>query len=230
MIVVTKDTSSDAGTGEQWKVVAPTAGPAQQFKMAALLWTLGSIKYTKVTEEKPKDLKKYGLDAAARWVSVTGFDGKEISRLTIGKDVPGAAGQKYMLDSRGEVVEADATRLADLPNTVHDVLDLPRQLGDAGVFDAGPSGVLRPVNIQTRADLEGELKARGFRREGKGLESPHGTLGVTDALLARVGPSELLEAMILRREKLPPGPDSMHELDDTVRVIEALRAVIDLAL
>jgi hypothetical protein len=119
-IVIEKDSGMDAGAGETWKVIAPKQGPAKQFKMAALLWTLGSIKYAKAAEAKAKPVFEKG-----KWIAVWGADGKELARLSIGADVPGAAGQKFMKGTTGQVVEADASRLSDLPTKLEDVLDVP---------------------------------------------------------------------------------------------------------
>src|SRR5581483_9411831 len=101
---VEKDAASDAGTGETWRVTAPKQGPAKQFKVAALLWTLGSIKYTKPADAKAKPK----LD---KWIALYDAQGKELARMSIGDDVPGAAGQKYLQGTLGKPVEADASRL-----------------------------------------------------------------------------------------------------------------------
>lgn len=124
-IVIEKDASMDAGTGETWKVTAPKAGPAKQFKMAALMWTLGTLKYTKAAEAKAKPMFEKG-----KWIAIADSAGKELARLSIGADVPGTPGQKFMKGSTGQVVEADASRLGDLPTKLEDVLDVPQL--DAG--------------------------------------------------------------------------------------------------
>ncbi len=129
-LVVEKDTS-DAGAGETWRVTSPKPGPAKQFKIAALLWTVGSIKANDVVEEKPKDLKKYGFD---RWVALASADGKELGRLVVGADAKDKPGTKYLRGTRDQVVAAEATRLADLPTKLEDVLDAPAapQSSDGG--------------------------------------------------------------------------------------------------
>jgi len=129
-IVVTKDVS-DAGVGETWRVTAPSEGPAKQFKLAALLWTVGSLKATDVVEEKPKDLKKYAFD---RWIALADSGGKELGRLWVGADNTAKPGTTYVRGTRDQVVAADASRLADLPTKLEDVLDapVPTAGGDAG--------------------------------------------------------------------------------------------------
>jgi hypothetical protein len=129
-IVVEKD-ATDAGGAESWRVTAPKPGPAKQFKLAALLWTLGSVKATEVVEEKPKDLKKYGFD---RWIAVSDAFGRELGRLQVGSDAKGKAEQKYLKGTRDQVVTADAARLADLPTKLDDLLEAQPVLK---MFDAG---------------------------------------------------------------------------------------------
>lgn len=125
-IVVEKDVS-DAGSAETWRVTAPVKGPAKQFKLAAILWTLGAMKASDVVDEKPKDLKKYGFD---RWVAVADASGKELGRLMIGADAKDRQGMKYLRGTRDQIVAGDASRLADIPTKLEDVLE--GSAGDAG--------------------------------------------------------------------------------------------------
>ncbi|MBL8957826.1 MAG: DUF4340 domain-containing protein [Myxococcaceae bacterium] len=128
-LVVEKD-QNDAGAGETWRVTAPKAGPAKQFKIAALLWTVGSLKANDVVDDKPKDLKKYGFD---RWVSLAGADGKELGRLWVGAANKESPGNTFVRGTRDAVISSDAQRLADLPTKVEDLLDAPAAVsGDAG--------------------------------------------------------------------------------------------------
>jgi hypothetical protein len=128
-LVVEKDVS-DAGSGETWRMTAPKQGPAKQFKIAALLWTLGSLRGTEVIEDKPKDVKKYGFD---RWIAVADASGKELGRLHVGADIKDKPGMKYLRGTRNQVVAGDGSRLADLPTRLDDLLDAPgAAAGDAG--------------------------------------------------------------------------------------------------
>lgn len=120
-LVVEKEVA-DGGTAETWRATGPVKGAAKQFKIAALLWTLGSLKASDVLEEKPKDLKKYGFD---RWVSLADASGRELARLQVGADVRDRPGFKYLKGSRDQIVAGDAQRLADLPSKVEDLLETP---------------------------------------------------------------------------------------------------------
>ncbi|MBK7857383.1 MAG: hypothetical protein IPJ65_01920 [Archangiaceae bacterium] len=70
--------------------------------------------------------------------------------------------------------------------------------------------------------LEAELVARGFRREGHGLEAPGGTVGLADAYLRRAELSELLEAAVVKRNA-----SAGTELADFGALVEALKAAIN---
>ena len=113
------------------RVTAPKAGPAKQFKIAALLWTVGSLKASDVVEDKPKDLKKYGFD---RWIALSGADGKELGRLWVGADNKETPGAKFVRGTRETVISTDGQRLADLPTKLDDLLDVSATpTGDAGL-------------------------------------------------------------------------------------------------
>lgn len=120
-VAVAKE-SADA-SAEAWRVVAPRAGKAKIFKVTSVLWTLGSLKGSKVAEDKPKDLAKFGLGPGAKWVAVHGEGGAELARLTIGKDVPGTPGSFYVKGTTDQVLEVDGARFAEFPFLLLDVLD-----------------------------------------------------------------------------------------------------------
>jgi hypothetical protein len=129
--IVTQKDTVDAGSAETWRVTAPEPGPAKQFKMAALLWSFGSVKSVEVIEEHPKDLKKYELN---RWAVLSDAYGRELGRLMIGADVKGKEGMKYLRGTRDQVVSGDGSRLADFPAKLDDLLEAPPQLK---MFDGG---------------------------------------------------------------------------------------------
>ena len=127
-LVVEKELA-DGGSAETWRVTAPVKGAAKQFKIAALMWTLGSIKASDVLEDKPKELKKFGFD---RWVSLADASGKELARLQLGAEVKDRPGFKYLKGSRDQIVAGDAQRLADMPAKIEDLLETPPVAADAG--------------------------------------------------------------------------------------------------
>lgn len=125
-VIVAKD-AADA-SAEAWRVVAPREGKAKIFKVTSVLWALGSLKGSKLAEDKPKDLARYGLGSNAKWVAIHG-EGGELARFTIGQPVPGAPGTFYVKGTADQVHEADGARFADFPFLLLDVLDVA---GDAG--------------------------------------------------------------------------------------------------
>lgn len=125
-IVVERAARADGGMEEAWNVTAPRTGKAQTFKISALMWSLGGLKWTKAGEEKPKDWSKYGIDAKSRSVTFFGADGKELTRLVFGKDVPNSP-DSYVRGSRDQVVEANLERLRDLPGDPIEVIEAPQK-------------------------------------------------------------------------------------------------------
>jgi hypothetical protein len=123
LVVEKEAVASDAGQEERWMVVAPQKGPAKKFKVSAWLWALSGLKASQLGEDKPKSWAKYGLDKPARTVTLADKDGKILARLLVGKDVPDKAGFVYARGSRDQVVELEASRLAELPQTAADALE-----------------------------------------------------------------------------------------------------------
>lgn len=132
--IVLAKAQPDGGSGESWVAQAPQTGAVKAFKVASMLWTLGAMKATAFREEHPKDWAKYGLDASARFVSLQNAQGQELSRLTIGKELPGTQGTRYFRGFRDQVLEADGARLTEIPSSLAELLDLP---ADAGSPDSG---------------------------------------------------------------------------------------------
>ncbi len=122
---------NDSGAAtEEWKVVRPEQGPAKKFKIASMLWTLGSLKAATYGEQSPKTWTKWGLDKPEREVLLLDKAGKMIGHLRVGAEVPEREGVRYMRGSREQVLEVDAERLSDLPENVDALLDRPA--ADAG--------------------------------------------------------------------------------------------------
>jgi hypothetical protein len=131
-LVVSKD-SVDA-SAEAWRVVAPRAGKAKVFKVTSVLWTLGSLKGSKLVEEKPKDLERYGLGKGARAIVLFGEDGAELARFTIGREQSGAPNTFFVRGSGDAVFEMDGGRFTEFPFALADLLDEP------GEADGGATG------------------------------------------------------------------------------------------
>lgn len=123
------------GGADSWRITEPRQGPAKTFKIASVLWTMGTIKQQAVAEEDPKDPGKWGCDSRSRAISLYDAAGKALGHIEVCKDVPSAAGVSYMRGTRGDVVEAENSRLSDFPTKLEDLLEAPP--ADAGAQDAG---------------------------------------------------------------------------------------------
>ncbi|MBX7101551.1 MAG: DUF4340 domain-containing protein [Myxococcaceae bacterium] len=130
-VVLERSAGTDGGA-ETWAVKGPGGGPAKPFKLATLLWTLGSLKATTFGDTRPKDWAKYGLGPSARSVTLVDGAGAVLARLELGKDVPGKPGLIYFRGNRDQVLEGDASRLTEIPFTAAEVLEPAAQKKDAG--------------------------------------------------------------------------------------------------
>lgn len=120
---------ADAGIEMGWRVAAPEPGPARKWKVSGLLWTLASLSASAFGPEEPKDWSKYGIGPKARSVRILDAAGAELAQLQLGKDVPGKSGVLYVRGTGNQVLEVDASRLAELPATPRDLLDGPTDGG-----------------------------------------------------------------------------------------------------
>ncbi len=85
------------------------------------------------------------------------------------------------------------------------------------------------MNAALREQLKEELAQRGFTD----CTGPHGTLSFDDGFLDSIDILELLDAMVVRREKVfrsqgVVGADAAREsFEDTVLVVDAIKTVLD---
>ncbi len=136
---VARVASTDAGTSNDWEVVAPQPGKAQRWKMSSTLGTLHGLKASAFGEANPKRWEQYGLTDASRGVSLLGADGKELARLRLGNAVPNQPGRVYARGSGNEVLEVESSRLSELPTQVSEVLEPPPAAAtDGGTAAATP--------------------------------------------------------------------------------------------
>jgi hypothetical protein len=129
--IVAEKVVADAGTPEDWQVVAPEKGPAKKWKFSSLLWSLTSLKASSFGEENPKDWGKYGVSSNSRSLALADRDGKILARLQIGKEVKGKNNALYVKGSRAEVLEVESARLSEIPWKVEDVLEKPSAGGSS---------------------------------------------------------------------------------------------------
>jgi hypothetical protein len=72
-------------SGDDWKVLEPSRGPAKSLKVSDLLLALRSLRWKEIASPKGDDAARYGLDHPEMEVSVYKADGGELGTLLVGK-------------------------------------------------------------------------------------------------------------------------------------------------
>jgi Domain of unknown function (DUF4340) len=109
------------GTREDdWQLSAPKKGKARGGRVSELVWALRNLKWKDLVAEQGWDPARYGLDAAATMVSLTGKDGKAIAALAVGKQ---EAGLTYVrIPDQPALYAIESKTLGDLPATPEELL------------------------------------------------------------------------------------------------------------
>jgi hypothetical protein len=84
----------EAATPGGWRMTAPVRALADPEAVARLTVLLARLRADRLVDSRPADLKPYGLEAPGLVVSWTGKAGAD-GTLSVGRDVPGAAGARY---------------------------------------------------------------------------------------------------------------------------------------
>ena len=117
-VTLTLDRTGDAE--EDWQLSAPKKGKARGGRVSELVWTLRNLKWKDLVAEQGWDPARYGLDAAATTVSLTGKDGKAIAALAVGKQ---EAGLTYVrIPGQPALYAIESKTLGDLPTTPEELL------------------------------------------------------------------------------------------------------------
>jgi Domain of unknown function (DUF4340) len=105
-----------ARSGTEWKVVKPLASRSDYSAIEGFVSRLSSANMSKLVEENPSDLAKYGLDKPAMTVTIGAGSAKTV--LEIGKT---ENGETYARDAARPIVfTVDATLQADLNKSFDD--------------------------------------------------------------------------------------------------------------
>lgn len=72
------------GEKEEWKIAAPKKVDAKAGAVADYLAELGRLRANEFVDDRPRDLRKYGLDAPALKISLEEKEGKNLGTLLIG--------------------------------------------------------------------------------------------------------------------------------------------------
>ena len=109
------------GTGEEdWQLAAPRKGKTRGGRVSELLWTLRNLKWKDLVAEQGWDPARYGLDAGATTVTLTGKDGQTITALAVGKQEGGVT--YVRVPGQAALYAIDSKTLGDLPGTPEELL------------------------------------------------------------------------------------------------------------
>lgn len=102
-----------------WRVTEPKAGKAKEAKVTDLLYTLRALRWKELVAPKGEDASRYGFDGPSFEVTLYKADGKELGRLTVGKQ---EADKVYVrTDGSPAIFALDPKRLGDLPKIPDDL-------------------------------------------------------------------------------------------------------------
>ena len=105
---------------DDWQLVAPRQGKARGARVSDFLWTLRGLRWRDLVAEQGWDAAKYGLDAPATTITLTGKDRKPLASLAIGNRDKGDA---YVRVPDQPALYAVETRgLGEIPATPEDLL------------------------------------------------------------------------------------------------------------
>ncbi len=107
---------------DKWKITSPLPLAADQGPVSTILYTLSPLDNATVIEEKPGDLKAYGLAEPAVSVSATGKDGKT-QTILVGDDTPTGGAAYAMLSGDPRVFSVSSSTKASLNKGLSDLRD-----------------------------------------------------------------------------------------------------------
>ena len=88
----TGDVTTIRKAADKWQIVAPITAAAADSEVMSLTSALGQLEIVRVIDEKPADLKEYGLAAPRIEIDFKSTEGKPSGRLLVGDKTPTGAG------------------------------------------------------------------------------------------------------------------------------------------
>lgn len=116
-VVIGRSTS-----GPSWQITEPEALSADQSVVSNILSSLSSLNSERVVEEKPSDLKQFGLDPPAAEVDITGRDNKS-QKLFLGDQTPGGSAIYTMLAGDPRLFTMASSEKNSVDKTLNDLRD-----------------------------------------------------------------------------------------------------------
>ena len=139
-IVVAKNTS---GT---WQIAQPKSFNADQNAVSGAISTLSTLNSERLVEDKPSDLKQYGLDHPAVEVDITEKDNKT-QRLLIGDDTPAGGAVYAMLAGDPRVFTMASYNKTSIDKNLND-------LRDKRLLPVSPDKISRLELTRTNQEIE----------------------------------------------------------------------------
>jgi hypothetical protein len=114
--VVSKDKSG------KWQILAPKPYGADQDAVTGLSSSAAAVSSDRLVDEKPADIKQYGLDSPSMEVNITTKNGKT-SKLLLGDDAPGGSSTYAKLDGDPRVFTVASFTKTGLDKASKDLRD-----------------------------------------------------------------------------------------------------------
>ncbi len=145
-----------AKTGE-WQITEPRPLAADQVPIPHMVSILSSMEFERVVDDRPTDLKQYGLDPALVEVDVTAKD-RKTQRLLMGDDTPlGGTAYATLVGSPAVFTTLNTNKIS-LDKSLND-------LRDKRLLPVDPANILRVEFIRGAQDLEFSRDKDGWQIE-----------------------------------------------------------------
>jgi len=149
---------------ERWKLVAPVAADADEGEVSGITSNLASLEQQRVIDEKPADLKPYGLDTPKIAVGFRTAGDKAMKRLLLGSKTPTGGDMYAKLEDAPPVFLVSGFLDSTFDRSTFDlrdkaVLKVERDKVD-GIDLQAPTGALRFAKAQDAWALAAPVQAR----------------------------------------------------------------------
>jgi hypothetical protein len=122
LVKPTETVTLKRGEGDKWELVTPRPLRADQDAVSSLVGTFSSLSSDRLIEEKPADLKPFGLSSPQLTVTVTKKDGKT-TKLLVGDETPTSGGVFVKLESDPRVFTLASYHKSSLDKSWKDLQD-----------------------------------------------------------------------------------------------------------
>ena len=117
-----EDTVVERDKSGKWSIAAPKPYGADQDAVNSLVSSAATVNSDRLVDEKPADVKQYGIDSPSLEVDVTQKNGKT-AKLLLGDDAPGGTGTYAKLDGDPRLFTIASFTKSGLDKTTKDLRD-----------------------------------------------------------------------------------------------------------